>query len=347
MAQPFDPGRLELSGEPQPIADGIQTYTLTRSGLFSVSRSGALVYQAGAPSPGSQLVWFDRTGKMLATVGEPADSADVSLSPDGNKAATTVLDPVRHTGNIWIIDLARGGLRTQFTFGNDDEQAPVWSPDGSRIVFGSRRGGRWGMYQKPSNGAGTEEALFEFPPGALVSDPLSWTSDARSLLFVAGTASAAELSVLPLTGDHKPVTYLSRGEAGPGQFSPDSRWIAHTSSESGRSEVYVSPHPNRGGKWLVSTTGGGTQPRWRRDGKEIFYVGNSSKIFAAEVTAQGDAFQVGAVRPLFDIRIYATRYAYDVSPNGQRFLVNTRIENQARLSTPLTVVVNWPAALSR
>src|SRR5262249_11538165 len=175
-------------------------------------------------------------------------------------------------------------------------------------------------------------------------NPLSWSADNKFIMFVQGTSSGSGmLSLLPLTGDRKPTVLLNPGAAGPGQLSPDNHWISYFSNESGRQEVYVMRYPNRGGKWLVSTNGGAA-PRWRSDGKEIFYVSADSKVMAAEVNGESDAFQVGAVRSLFGIRPASARYAYDVSPDGQHFLVNTPLEDRSP-SSPLTVVVNWPATL--
>jgi Tol biopolymer transport system component len=343
MAQPFDPRRLTVGGEPVPIAETVQTFAAGLPvGLFSASANGVLVYEPGANAPESQLAWFDRQGTQLATVGDPADYADVALSPDSKRAAVTIPDPRQRTRNVWILDTVRG-LRAQFTFDPAEDLAPAWAPDGTRIAFSSRRRGRWGIYQKAANGAGVEEPIVEFPPDSLVANPLSWSADNRFVLFVQGNASAAMLSMLPLADDRKPLVLLSAGAAGPGQLSPDNHWISYFSNESGRQEVYVMPYPNRGGKRLVSTSGG-TQPRWRSDGKEIFYISPDSKIMAAEVKAEGDVFEVGAVRPLFAIHGVQTRWAYDVSRDGQRFLVNARLEDRSPAS-PLTVVVNWPATL--
>jgi Tol biopolymer transport system component len=342
MAQPFDPVRLQLSAEPVPLADAVQRFTAPSAGLFSASANGVLAYETGQTAEGSQLILFDRSGKPLGKVGGPGEYDDVSLSPDGKRAAVSLRDPSQRTSNIWAIDLT-SGLRTQLTFDPADDLAPTWSRDGTRIAFSSSRQGRWGLYQKASNGAGPDEAVDVFPAGTLQSNPLGWTKDSRSLLYVSGLAGAAELSLLSLTGDRKPVTLLSGGQAGPGQLSPDDRWVAYFSAESGRRDVYVRPFPSGGGKWIVSTDGG-SEPRWRSDGKEIFYVNRQAQIVAAEVTTVADAFQVGEVRPLFTVQRTGVRYSYDVSPDGRRFLVNTRIDSQTAQSV-LTVIVNWPGTL--
>ena len=344
MAQPFDPDRFQLSAEPVPLADAVQLFTTRISGLFSASANGVLVYETGQPAEGSQLILLDRSGKPLGKVGGPGEYDDVSMSPDGKKAAVSLRDRSQRTSNIWVIDLTTG-LRTQLTFDPADDLAPAWSRDGGRIAFSSSRQGRWGIYQKASSGAGAEEALAQFPSGALSTNPLGWTKDSRSLLYVSGTSGGGELSLLPLAGDRKPVTLLSGARAGPGQLSPDDRWVAYFSSETGGREVYVRPFPSAGGQWAVSTDGG-TDPRWRSDGKEIFYVSRQQQIVAVEVTAMADALQVGERRPLFTIQRSGVRYSYDVSPDGQRFLVNTRIDDQTPQSV-LKVIVNWPGTLKQ
>jgi Tol biopolymer transport system component len=345
MAQAFDPDRLKLSGEPRLVADSIQPFTPTRSYQYSVSDGGTFVYQTGVAGATTQLVLLDRTGRQLSAIGELADYSDVSLAPDGKRAAVTLADPSRGTSNIWIVDVTIG-TRTQFTFDSAEDQAPIWSEDGTRIAYGSRRNDRWGIYQKASNGAGAEEVVAQFPLGMLGTHPLGWTQDNRSMLFVSGNATAGALSVLPLVGDRKPMPYLVAGRAGPGQLSTDNRWVVHFSAESGRNEVYVTPYPSRPGQWRVSPDGG-TQARWRRsDGKEIYFINRNLTIMAADVSADGDAFQVNAVRPLFSIRSSRLRYTYDVSADGQRFLVLTQAA-QETAPHPLTFVLNWLATSSK
>ena len=347
MAQQFDPDRLTLSGEASLVADSIQPFMPTRSYAYSVSDGGTLVYQTGAATANTQLVMFDRTGKQLSAIGDPADYGDVSLSHDGKRAAVTLADRSRGTSNIWIVDVT-SGARTQFTFDSAENQAPIWSEDGNRIAYGSRRDNRWGIYQKASNGAGAEETVAQFPQGTLTSDPLGWTRDNQSLLFVSGNSTAAALSVLPLAGKRIPIPYLTAGRAGPGQLSPDNRWVVHFSAESGRNQVYVTPYPSRPGQWLVSPEGeGGTQARWRRnDGKEIYFINRSNMLMAADVSADGDAFQVKKVFQLFPIRSSRLRYTYDVTADGQRFVVLTPMTQQDA-PHPMTVVLNWPASLGK
>jgi Tol biopolymer transport system component len=221
----------------------------------------------------------------------------------------------------------------------------IWSPDGSRIVFNSNRKGHYDLYQKAASGAGTEKVLLE---DNLDKNPLSWSPDGRFLLYSTGTASpktGADLFVLPLSGDRKPQPFLQTpfNELG-GQFSPDGRWIAYTSNESGKYEVYVQPYPGPGGKWQISTAGGGI-PRWRRDGTEIFYIAPDYKLMAAGINGKGSSIEVGAVKPLFQTHMVGNRHEYDVSADGQRFLVNSAPEQEA--SAPITVVLNWIAGLKK
>jgi Tol biopolymer transport system component len=339
MAQPFDARRLLLTGEAFPIAEQIQTQGNPPSGVFSASANGVLAYQTGTGAAGSQLVWIDRTGKRFGILGDSAAYGDLALSADGKRASVNILSQGGKGEDIWLYDVARG-LRTRFTFGWD-QLTSLWSPDGSRVVVNSRRKGHLDLYQKDASGAGTEEVLLE---DNIDKYPQSWSPDGRFILYV-GQASRNTLFVLPLSGDRKPVPFLNtQFNERPGQFSPDGRWVVYSSDESGRYEIYVAPFPGPGGKWQI-LTGGGLWPRWRHDGSEIFYLAPDNKLMAVAVNGKGPTFEVGEVKPLFQTRATGTRYSYDVSPDGQRFLINTAPEQAA--SAPFTVVLNWTAALKK
>ncbi len=346
MAQPFDARRLVLAGDAFPIADQIQTTPAGQPyGFFSASENGVLAYETGAATGNSQLVWFDRTGKQIGVVGDPAAYTDLELSPDGKRASVSIPDQAGNERDIWFYDLGRG-LRTRFTFGPAEALTAIWSPDGSRVVFNSRRKGHYDLYQKASSGAGTEEALLE---DNLDKFPTSWSPDGRFILYITGAATVGtgnDLFMLPLAGDRKPLPFLqTQFNEAPGLFSPDGRWVAYRSDESGRNEVYVAPFPGPGGKWQISTAGG-DWPRWRRDGKEIYYIAPDYKLMAAEVNGKGSSFEIGAVKPLLGTRLtLGARYQYDVSADGQRFLINSAPEQAA--SAPITVVLNWTAGLKK
>jgi len=346
MAQPFDAQRLELTGDPFPIAEQIQLPPVAPgSGLFSASVNGVLAYQTGESVAGSKLTWFDRTGKQAGVVGEAGLYGDVELSGDGKWATVSIPDQGRATRDLWVYDMARG-LKTRFTSDPAAEQNSIWSPDGSRVVFNSRRKGHLDMYQKDSSGAGTEEVLLE---DNFEKFPTAWSPDGRSILYVSGagpTGAGRDLFVLPLSGDRKPIPFLqTQFSENYAQLSPDGRWVSFTSNESGRDEIHVAPFPGPGGRRLVSTAGG-AQARWRPDGAEIFYLAPDNKLMVAEVNGRGSSFEVGAVKPLFQTRaVLGSRRAYDVSADGQRFLINT--EPEQVVSAPITVVVNWTARLRR
>jgi eukaryotic-like serine/threonine-protein kinase len=344
MAQPFDTRRLALTGDAIPIAESIQTQgTVNPYGLFSASENGVLAYQAGPGTDGSQLVWFDRTGKQIGVLGDSTAFADPELSPDGKRLSDNKLAQAGNTVDIWVYDLARG-LPTRFTFG-EDAGASIWSPDSSRIVFNSRQKGHLDLYQKAASGAGAEELLFQ---DSLDKFPVSWSPDGRFILYrSAGASTNFNLFVLPLSGDRKPFPFLSIDTKFVmlfGQFSPDGQWIVYTSTESGRTEIYVAPFPSGGGKWQISTSGG-SAPRWRRDGAEIFYLAPDNKLMAAAVNGKGSSFEVGAVRPLFQSNSIGSISTFVVSADGQRFLINSASEQAA--SAPITVVLNWTAGLRK
>jgi Tol biopolymer transport system component len=284
-------------------------------------------------------VWFDRAGKQLGVLGEPAAYDDIELSPDGQQASVSL--PGQGGTDIWLYDVARG-IKNPFTFGPADERALIWSPDGRRVVFNSRRKGQMNLYQKSADGSGAEEVLLE---DKLLKFPMSWSADGKSLLYRStGGPTNNDLFVLPLSGDRKPIPFVNTPFAeASGAFSPDGRWVAYASNESGRNEVYVAPFPGPGGKRRQVSTAGGGFPRWRRDGTEIFYVAPDRKLVAAAVNGRGASFEVGAVKPLFETRIPGPRYEYAVTADGQRFLINTESEQAG--ATPITVVTNWMAGL--
>jgi Tol biopolymer transport system component len=345
MAQPFDPDRLALSGEAVPVAQKIQAEIGTAVSVFSVS-GGLLAYQTGGEIVGSTLFWRDRSGKQIGPLGDPAGYMDLSLSRDGRRAAVSITDPRLGPPDIWTIDVARG-LRSHFTFDPAADRWPVFSPDGARVAFSSNRKGFFNLYVRPYAGSGVEELIFESDRDKILTD---WSADGRWLLFTTmfdpATQSdvwALPMTTMPMPGDRKPIPVLQTpARESDAAFSPDGRWIAYTSDESGRSEIYVTPFPGPGRKWQVST-GGGALPRFSSTGTEIFYDGPGERLMAAQVRAQGEDFQVGRTLPLFEMRSRRPGNVYDVSSDAQRFLVNTASESLS--SDPMSLVINWTAAL--
>jgi len=346
MAQKFDADRLELSGEAIAIGEQVQTGGPSgATGAFAVSEAGTLAFisgpsvTAGVPS---QLIWFNRDGRQLSVLGDRATYSDVELSPDGARATVSVIDPSRRTSDIWIYDVGRG-LRTKFTFDAGSELSSVWSPDGKRIVYGALRT-RPVINLKRSDASGGEEQIAA--PGGIFLFPSSFSPDGHLLAYSAGASAVfQDIWIMPLTGDRTatPILKTPASELYP-RFSPDGRWLMYTSDESGRPEVYVSPFPPSGGKVLISTSGG-TQPRWRHDATEIFYISSDNKLMAASVNGRGAGFQVGSVKALFDVnQRVGSRSQYDASADGQRFLINIAPE-QAQATPPITLVMNWTAEL--
>jgi Tol biopolymer transport system component len=353
MAQRFDVERLELSGDAVPVAEGVTMGGASgAAGAFSISDSGVLAYQTGpAEAAGfagvvTQFAWFDRSGREIGVVGDEARYGDIELAPDGRRVAVSVFDRVRRARDVFVVDAA-SGLRTRLTFDPADEYSAIWSPDGSRLLFNSRRKGHLDLYEKVSTGAGAETELLTDDRDKY---PTDWSRDGQFVLFAVYTLTGRyELWALPLSGDRKPFLLLKMAgsssitDQAPAQFSPDGRWIAYVSIESGRNEVYVTPFPGLGGKWQISSAGGNF-PRWSNDGNEIFYLTPDNRLMAAAVNGAGAAFQVSGVRPLFDVRAGGPRSAYDVTPDGKRFLVNTTKEDA--MPAPITLVVNWQAVLT-
>ena len=341
VAQPFDPTRLALTGEPVPVAEDIGSASAGAAffGFFSVSE-GVLTYRTTASASSvHQLTWFDRKGEQIALLGDPAAYQNIELLPDERRVVLGVMDPARRTRDIWTFETERG-VRTRFTFDPAEERTAIPSPDGRQIVFNSIRSGALELYVKSSSGAGREELLLQ---DGRSKDPNHWSSDGRFLLYrVTGDTKTNDLWVLPLSGDRKPVAFIATPFDEPNaRFSPDGQWVAYTSDESGRHEVYVRPFPDGDSKWQVSTAGGGF-PRWRGDGREIYYLAADNTLMAAAVAGTPTGFEVGAPENLFSVNLPPVPgYPYAVTGDGRRFLVNAEVG----APTSVIVVVNWAAGL--
>ena len=347
MAQPFDAKRFELTGEAVPIAEQVLEDSSIARAWFSPSANGLLLYAEGA-AKSRQLVWFDRSGKQIGAVPGDDAYAGISLSRDGKKLAY-YLDG---TGfDVWGFDIARG-VKIPLTFGASSGQGnlyPVLSPDGKYVAYTSYRNGKYGLYQKSADGSGSETLLLEGIDHFRV--PTSWSTDGKFLVYHEGVSGGTyangvpggwSIWVLPLFGDHKAYPFIqSTFSAREASFSPDGKWLAYCSNESGEYRVYVVPFPGPGGKWQVSL-GDGRGPLWRRDGKEIFYLSADNKLMAAKVETSGSSFSTEGAHVLFDSHSYGVFGRYDASADGQRFVV---VYEGNRPSTTLTTVVNWTADL--
>jgi serine/threonine protein kinase len=341
MAQPFDAKRCQLTGDPSPVAENVQYDGAFKWGVFSVSENGFLIYQSGNATGASQLIWFDRGGQQISVL-TPMSYLFPQLSPDGQRVAASTSDPTGANLDVWIYHIPTS-VPTRFTFDPAADIFPVWSPDGKRLVFASNRKGHFDLCQKSSDGLGNEEILLESSPSKF---PSSWSSDGQFILYDQQDPKGKtqrDLWVLPLTGDRKPFAFLqSESDEWGGRFSPNGRWIAYTSNESGTDQVYIATFPGAGGKRQVST-GGGSAPRWRRDGKELFYMGADNKLMAADVKENGSVLEIGVAHPLFQTR--ASRFInYDVTGDGKRFLITTLREEHL---VPITLVENWIEGLKR
>lgn len=336
IALPFDPVKLEVTGESIPVAQQVQAYANTASAVFSASQNGVLAYQSGTVRAISQLIWFDRSGRQIATVGAPGDYEDPDLSPDGKRVAINRIDSQFGTTNIWSYEFSQN-KPTRFTFSPSFDHHAVWCPDQSTFIFDSQRAGPSDLYKKTIDGTGEDQILLHTPEE---KTPCSCSPDGRILIYQSSNPKTKwDLWVLPLNGDLKPKPFIhTDNNEMSGQISPDGRWAAYSSDDSGRWEVYVTTFPSAGAKWQISTAGG-TQPRWRSDGKELFYLSTSRKLMSVEVK-EGERFEAGEAKPLFDTRSrYTGNVAYDVSSDGQNFLINTLVSEDS--SPPLTVIVNW------
>jgi Tol biopolymer transport system component len=351
MAQPLDAATLAFTGTAVALAEQIElsNTSFTNLGLavgtFSVSQTGVIVYQSTSTA-GSQLVWFDREGRPLGVLGDPAEYGDVFLSQDGRRASASRPGPGAVTRDIWTFDVERN-LGTRATFDPGNEYEGIWSPDKSRMVFNSDRNGRLDLYLTEGGGA-PDELLYRDGDDKFAQ---SWSPDGGSLLYISipSGSTQQDLWILPLAGDRSPRPFCQTATYSEGvgaQFSPDGRSIAFTSNETGRQEIYVAPVDGPCNKSLVSTAGG-LIPRWHSNGREIFYFeADSSRMMAATVRGSGRSFEAGAVGPLFAVRPAGPRAFVDVvTVDEPRFLVNTALGQTEE--TPVTLLVDWPALLGR
>jgi hypothetical protein len=337
MARRFDDARGELEGEPVVVADPVGIDANVYAAAVSVSTAGLVAYRRGGPSR-RQLAWFDRSGRPAGTVGQP-DENDLlgpELSPDGRRVA--VYRSIRNARNIWVLDVDRG-VSTPFTDDLANALLPSWSPDGSRIAFRFGPGDRPGLYVRPLTGAGSQELLV---PGE--ATPNDWSPDGRFLLYTTTDPKTRDdLWTLPLSGDRKPLAAASSSyNESSAQFSPDGDWIAYRSDESGRFEIYVQPFPGPGAKVRVSIDGG-TEPRWRADGKEIFYISPDAKMMAVSFQSSGPAPDIGKPIALFQTRKVRggtsnVLQQYDVASDG-RFLINVNADES--VASPIMLIMNW------
>jgi Tol biopolymer transport system component len=341
VAQRFDLASQSVVGEPVPIGQGLGSGDLGLAS-FSVSRNGVLVYREGELT-GTRLVWLDRAGKETTLLDAVADYRDTSFSPDGTRVAYDMSDNVNSTrGDVWIRDVARG-VSSRFTFDATAEVNPMWSPDGRRIAFTSRAKGTGDLMVKDASGTReAEPLLMSASEEKYISD---WSKDGKQILYsVRGDGHQGwDIFALPLEGDRtpRPIVKTTFNEAW-ATLSPDGRYMAYQSNESGRNEIYVHEFPEARNKWQISTSGG-TQVHWRGDGKELFYRAGTA-LMAVPVTT-GETFTIGSPVKLFDTRFAAVtaRGHYRVWPDGQRFLVLAPLARD--LERPAAVVLNWASTL--
>jgi hypothetical protein len=353
MAQSFDPTQRLVRDEPFPIAEHLESGVYAGLVTFSISDGGALVYGiGGANDSGARLTWVDRRGNPIGTVGPIANYRGPALAPDEKRVAVKRREEASlDYGDAWIMDVTRDAT-SRFTFNSAElNNSPVWSHDGARIAFAALRGVKWGLYAKASNGAGTEERLIESQAAMIAT---SWSPDGRYVVYsTVGEKTATDIWLLPLFGDRKPFpVVMTPFNENHGEVSPDGKWLAYDSNESGQAQVYVRPFPSGESKWQISTGSGrpGLYPRWRGDGRELFYMdgAGAGKLMAVEIKVNGSALEAGTPTALFDSSFAnlggerIPSHAYGVSADGQRFLIPRPASSPAsQSSSPIAVVLNW------
>jgi serine/threonine-protein kinase len=349
---PFDAQRLVVTGPETPLIEGVSSAGrfLAMAGVpYTVSDSGLLMYLSGTQETNSlTLEWVDRQGSAQASTAPPQVYRQARLSPDGKRVAASITNPDGVSSDVWVCELERGTLvRLTFAARNG---SPAWTPNGRSVAFSSNQAEKYGIYQVAADGSGKPELLTET---GVMGSATTWTPDGKTLLYSTRSTPGPEAGIWTLSldgraGENKPQPFLQSGfvDANP-QLSPDGRWVAYQSNESGKAEVYVRPFPGPGGKVAISTQGGGN-PRWSRAGRELFYQDLKNRILSVEVQTS-PAFQAGQPQALFELHgdpALGPNLLWDVAPDGKRFLVSKPSETQAA-GTKLQVVENWFEELHR
>ena len=338
FGQHFDTKTSQLAGEPIPILTDVQYSPRISRAVFAASNTHLLVAQKAGDTGASQFLWFNRQGQEIGTPLKPGIYGNMMLSPNGKTVASDTTDPASQNTDIWTYDLDTQSAK-RLTFDPAIDSVPIWSPDGTRIVFASNRGVIFDLYLKDTNGAQEEKSIPQDGPDRFPSD---WSRDGKYVLYERGT----DLWLVTIPELRATQFLKSSSTLKNGQFSSDGMWVAYSSNESGRWEVYVTSFPEAHGKWQVSNAGG-DQPRWRSDGKELFYLGPDSRMMAVPVKT-GANFDAGTPTALFQANpreLVATseQFSYDVSKDGQKFLINTQLKTGM---APMSVILNWSAKLN-
>ena len=337
----FDASAATVSGSTTVVANAVGFQPATYWSAFAVAQNGTLIYDTDVGAAQSALTWMDRSGKELSRIGDPAIMANPTLSPDRGLVAVDISDQKANNVDIWI-ESTSGAGNSRFTFDPAEEVAGVWSRDGSMVVYRGGLADDIVLFLKRATGLEREKQIFLVPHSAMDDIvPNSWSLDDQQILCTRQAASGEHLEVLPVAGGGPTRFSTSKGNETNGQISPDGKWVAYASDESGVWEIYVTSFPAAAGKWQVSR-GGGTEPRWRGDGKEIFYLAPSGMLMAVPVNGEG-IFATGTPAPLFQIHgrapISSTDvFTYDVTKDGKRFLVNRYVKPEH--VAPLTILLN-------
>jgi eukaryotic-like serine/threonine-protein kinase len=333
LSQRFDLKRLQVSGEPVAVARDPQYLPRILKATFSAVNTDVLLVEKGGNVSLSRLIWFNREGKELGTIGDPQVYANPQIAPNGQQVLVDQTDTESQNTDIWTYDVLQGGTK-RLTFDPALDATPVWSPDATKLIFTSSRGSAFNLFLKETNGSQEEKAICE---SEVDKYPSSWSRDGKFILYQEG----ADLKYLTVPEMKSTLFLKATSTLRNAQFSPDGKWVAYDSNENGKWEVYVTSFPQAKGKWQVSHAGG-EQPRWRGDGKEIYYLAPDAKIVALPVKTES-GFDPGVPVALFQTNPKETlatseQYIYDVDPMGQRFLVNTLVKNEKE---PMTVILHW------